>query len=111
MLLLYKKYFIALAGVIFAVLAVYMLKPSPKFAVVDMQRLLNQPAVLMSQSKLSQDEQKAVLQRYAEILPKVLIHYGQSHQLTLISATVITTGAADVTDEIIDLTLDKLRAA
>jgi len=111
MLLLYKKYFIALAGLIFAVLAVCMLRTSPNFAVVDMQRLLNQPAVLMSQSKLSQDEQKAVLQRYAEILPKVLIHYGQSHQLTLISATVITTGAADVTDEIIDLTLDKLRAA
>ncbi|HAU0311411.1 TPA: type-F conjugative transfer system protein TrbI [Legionella pneumophila] len=106
----YKQYGFAFVIALLVIFGIWIIKTPPKFAVVDMQRLLNQPAALMSQSKLSQDEQKAVLQRYAEILPKVLTHYGQSHGLTLISATVITTGAADVTDEIIGLTLDKLRA-
>lgn len=83
----------------------------PLIAIVDMQRLLNQPATLLSQSKLSEKEQKDVLKRYSALLPKVLSEYGESHKVTLITATVISSGAVDVTDEIIGVTLEKLKAS
>lgn len=76
-----------------------------------MQRLLNQPATLLSKSNLSEKEQKNVLRRYSALLPKVLSEYGESHKVTLITATVISSGTLDVTDEIIDITLEKLKAS
>lgn len=83
----------------------------PPIAIVDMQRLLNQPAVLLSQSTLSETEQKNVLKRYSSLLPKVLSEYGKSHQVTLITTTVITSGSFDVTDEVIGATLEKLKTS
>ncbi len=79
-------------------------------AVVDMQRLLNQPAVLLSQSNLSEQEQKKILKQYSSLLPQVLSQYGASHHVTLITATVILSGRFDVTDEVIAATLDQLGA-
>lgn len=79
-------------------------------AVVDMQRLLNQPAVLLSQSNLSEQEQKKILKQYSSLLPQVLSQYGASHHVTLITATVISSGRFDVTDEVIAATLDQLGA-
>ena len=76
-----------------------------------MQRLLNQPANLLSQSKLHEKEQKDVLKRYSSLLPTVLSEYGESHRVTLITATVISSGALDVTDEIIGITLEKLKTS
>lgn len=76
-------------------------------AVVDMQRLLNQPAVLLSQSNLSEQEQKKILKQYSSLLPQVLSQYGASHHVTLITATVISSGRFDVTDEVIAATLDQ----
>ncbi|WP_058533788.1 type-F conjugative transfer system protein TrbI [Legionella saoudiensis] len=84
-------------------------KPTP-IAVVDMQRLLNQPAVLLSQSNLSEQEQKKVLKQYSSLLPQVLSQYGASHHVTLITATVISSGRFDVTDEVIAATLEQLGA-
>ncbi len=84
-------------------------KPTP-IAVVDMQRLLNQPAVLLSQSNLSEQEQKKVLKQYSSLLPQVLSQYGASNHVTLITATVISSGRFDVTDEVIAATLEQLGA-
>lgn len=75
-----------------------------------MQRLLNQPAVLLSKSNLSEQEQKKVLKQYSSLLPETLSSYGASHHVTLVTATVISSGRFDVTDEVIAATLEKLGA-
>lgn len=97
------------AGLLGALLLSY--NKTPAIAIVDMQRLLNQPATLLSQSKLSEKEQKEVLKHYSTLLPNVLSEYGESHRVTLITATVISSGALDVTDEIIGVTVEKLKAS
>ncbi|HIH8953646.1 TPA: type-F conjugative transfer system protein TrbI [Legionella pneumophila] len=86
-----------------------MHKPAP-IAIVDMQRLLNQPAVLLSKSNLSEQEQKKVLKLYSSLLPQTLSQYGASHHVTLITATVLSSGQFDVTDEVIATTLEQLGA-
>lgn len=54
----YKTQLLILAGLVLSGMVLWsMHKPAP-LAVVDMQRLLNQPAVLLSQSNLSEQEQK-----------------------------------------------------
>jgi conjugal transfer pilin signal peptidase TrbI len=90
---------------------IWQSKTSSCLAIVDMQRLLNQPAVLLAQSKLSETAQKKLLKRYTALLPQVLTEYGKVHQLTLITATVITGGTLDVTDEVIEETLERLKAS
>ncbi|STP10088.1 type-F conjugative transfer system protein TrbI [Legionella bozemanae] len=106
----YKTQLLILAGLVLSGMVLWsMHKPAP-LAVVDMQRLLNQPAVLLSQSKLSEQEQKKVLKQYSSLLPKTLSQYGASHHVTLITATVISSGRFDVTDEVIAATLEKLGA-
>lgn len=84
--------------------------PSP-FALVDMQRLLNQPAVMLSKSNLTESEQKDILKQYSSLLPLVLSEYGASHKVTLITATVLSSGSFDVTDDVIATTLEKLKAS
>ncbi len=79
--------------------------------VVDMQRLLNQPAVLLSQSHLSTVVQKNILKRYSSLLPNTLKEYGQLHKVTLITATVIHSEHDDVTDEVISMALDRLKTS
>lgn len=111
MLLNYKFSISALIGVALAGIFVWNHQKVLPIAIVDMQRLLNQPAVLLSQSKLSEKEQKEVLKHYSSLLPNALLEYGESHHVTLITATVISSGSFDVTDEIIGATLEKLKTS
>lgn len=90
---------------------IYKSQANAPLAIVDMQRLLNQPAVMLSQSKFPETTQKKLLKRYTAILPKVLKAYGASHHVTLITATVISQGHLDVTDEVISMTLERLNAS
>lgn len=106
----YKAQLFMLVGLVLSGMVLWnMHKPAP-IAVVDMQRLLNQPAVLLSQSNLSEQEQKKVLKQFSSLLPQILSQYGASHHVTLITATVISSGRFDVTDEVIAATLEQLGA-
>lgn len=103
----YKAQLLILAVLILSGMLLWGLHKPTLIAVVDMQRLLNQPAVLLSQSNLSEQEQKKILKQYSSLLPQVLSQYGASHHVTLITATVISSGRFDVTDEVIAATLDQ----
>ncbi|MCW8472311.1 type-F conjugative transfer system protein TrbI [Fluoribacter gormanii] len=103
----YKAQLLILAVLILSGMVLWGLHKPTLIAVVDMQRLLNQPAVLLSQSNLSEQEQKKILKQYSSLLPQVLSQYGASHHVTLITATVISSGRFDVTDEVIAATLDQ----
>lgn len=106
----YKAQLFMLVGLVLSGMVLWNMHKSTPIAVVDMQRLLNQPAVLLSQSNLSEQEQKKVLKQYSSLLPQVLSQYGASHHVTLITATVISSGRFDVTDEVIAATLEQLGA-
>lgn len=51
-----------------------------------------------------------MLKQYSSLLPQTLSQYGASHHVTLITATVISSGRFDVTDEVIAATLEQLGA-
>lgn len=106
----YKTQLLMLVGLVLFGMVLWSLNKPTAIAVVDMQRLLNQPAVLLSQSNLSEQEQKKVLKQYSSLLPQTLSQYGASHHVTLITATVLSSGRFDVTDEVITATLEQLGA-
>ena len=81
-------------------------------AVIDIKRAISTPARLLAKSRLSQDEQKRLLERYSEILQSVIRDYGKQHRLTIVSSTVLTHGNNhDITALIISKTLDEVRGA
>lgn len=108
---LFNKRLIFGAVLLFAVtaLAIWKVAYSSKLVVVDMKRVLNQPAVLLSRTKMSEHEQAQLLMQYSAVLPEILKNYGATHHVTLISAPVIISGSVDITDTIIELTFERLK--
>ncbi|KTD47445.1 putative TrbI protein [Legionella quinlivanii] len=107
-----SKYLLAvLTGAVLSGVLTWSHPKGAPIAIVDMQRVLNQPAVLLSQSHLSEKEQKTVLSHYSSLLPQVLSEFGESRHVTLIAATVIASGSLDVTDEVIAIALEKLKGS
>ncbi len=108
----YKKLSIGI-GLGLLVLALFWqavaIRTKPQLAVVDMKRLLNQPAVLLSKSQIPEKDQARLLLNYSTVLPQILAAYGNSHRVTVITAPVIRSGTLDITDTIIAQTLEKLK--
>lgn len=108
-----KKLGLGVLGVILFLLITALviwqnISPS-KFVIVDMKRVLNQPAVLLSRSNMSEKNQTQLLMKYSAALPGVLASYGKIHRVTLISASVIVSGSFDITDIIIEQTFERLK--
>ncbi|HHF7349655.1 TPA: type-F conjugative transfer system protein TrbI [Legionella feeleii] len=77
--------------------------------VIDMQRALHQPALLLSRSPLSEAEQKALLSAFAKRLPDVIADYCKAHKVTLIAAPVLgNSGENELTDYFIEKTLNEV---
>ena len=81
----------------------------PTLYVIDMQRALHQPALLLSRSPLSEAEQKALLSAFAKRLPEVIADYCRAHKVTLIAAPVLgNSGENELTDYFIEKTLNEV---
>lgn len=81
----------------------------PTLYVIDMQRVLHQPALLLSHSPLSETEQKALLSAFAKRLPEVIADYCKAHKVTLIAAPVLgNNGENELTDYFIEKTLNEV---
>ncbi len=81
-------------------------------AVIDIKRAISTPARLLAKSRLSQDVQKRLLERYSASLQSVIREYGKQHRLTIVSSMVLSHGGnCDITALIISKTLDKVRHA
>lgn len=82
----------------------------PRLVVVDMMRAIHVPSQLLAHSKMSSDEQLKLMSRYSALLPKIIKAYGDSHHVTVMSATVfVSHNGLDVTSTIIEQTLAELR--
>lgn len=77
--------------------------------VVDMKKLLNEPAVLLSRSSLAPKDQKRILSAYSRLLPQSIADYGKAHRATLIATTVLYADALDATDDVMNATLERLK--
>lgn len=99
------------AGVLLLGLCAYsFIHPNTQLVVIDMKRAIEQPALLLTHSKLSEAEQSALMQRYSRLLPKVIQSYGQSqHVLVLSSPVIVSQKNLDITDRMIEATLSRLK--
>lgn len=78
--------------------------------VVDMTRAIQKPSVMLAHSKLSSNAQLKIMAGYSALLPKVISEYGQSHRVTIVSATVLASqNKVDVTDEVVALTIERMK--
>jgi len=104
-----------LASLIAASLMGYWLgqqKSQGGLAVIDIKRAISTPARMLAKSRLSQDEQKRLLERYSASLQSVIRKYGKQHRLTIVSSTVLFHDSNnDITALIISKTLDEVRHA
>lgn len=95
---------------VMALLLALFLKPSEKLALIDMHEAMSKPAVALSQSQYSQAEQGKIMQLYSRNLKLVLKEYGQKHQKTIIESRVLSdANCLDITDEIVRLTMEKVK--
>ena len=82
----------------------------PRFVVVDMARVIQRPSEMLSQSNLSEKIQQKIMQRYAQLLPKVIAEYGQAQGVTIISGKVLVSQSThDISNRIIEETLSRLK--
>lgn len=93
-------------------LGVYALwSQTPKLVVMDMKRAIEQPALMLSHSKMPENEQVVLMQRYSRLLPEVIKGYGATHHVTVVAAPIMTTyGDTDITNKMIELTLTRLKS-
>ena len=97
-------------GLLLALFLALFLKPSEKLALIDMHEAMSKPAVALSQSQYSQAQQGKIMQLYSRNLKLVLKEYGQKHQKTIIESRVLSdANRLDITDEIVRLTMEKVK--
>ncbi len=100
-------------GFIGVLAGMFMMWPKPlPLLVVDMNRAIEAPSVLLARSKLTHEEQLNIIDRFSRALPEVIKDYGRSHRVTLVSAPVLTgykPSQVDVTDELIALTIARIK--
>ena len=94
------------------VTALWMTMGHQKLVVVDMTRVIQEPALRLAHSKLSASAQNVLITRYTKLLPKVIEDYSALHQVTVISAKVLSSkNTLDITPVIINETIQRLKHA
>lgn len=85
----------------------------PRLVVIDMNRAIQIPASALSHSKLAPLRQQKIMQRFSSLLPDVIKTYGQSHHVTVVSATVFVSerSSIDITQDVVKQTLARLKHA
>ena len=99
------------ACILLLTITVYALfSPNTSWVVIDMKRAIERPATMLAHSQFSKEKQTALMERYGLILPKVIQNYGNRHHVLMLSASVLVSDKKiDITDQIISLTLERLK--
>ena len=78
--------------------------------VVDMNRAIQAPSVMLAHSKLTEKEQSYIIKRFSSLLPEVIKEYGASHGITVVGSSVLAShNAVDITDTIVELTIARMK--
>ena len=99
------------AGVLVVLVLMLMVWKNPTpLVVVDMTRAVQSPSLMLARSKLTPDAQLKIMSRFSTLLPKIVKEYGQTHQVTVVSAAILVSyNNVDVTNEIIALTIARMK--
>lgn len=99
------------AGVLVVLVLMLMVWKNPTpLVVVDMTRAVQSPSLMLARSKLTPDAQLKIMSRFSTLLPKIVKEYGQTHQVTVVSAAILAShNNVDVTNEIIALTIARMK--
>ena len=83
--------------------------PQP-LVVVDMNRAIQAPSVMLAHSKLTVEEQSDIMKRFSALLPEVIKEYGASLGVTVVGSTVLAShNAYDITDTMVELTIARMK--
>ncbi|KTC87654.1 TrbI F-type domain-containing protein [Legionella drozanskii] len=78
--------------------------------VVDLTRAIQKPSLMLAHSKLSKDAQSKLMKQFSALLPQVIKAYGQTHRVTVMSATVLASNnSLDVTDKVVAETITRMK--
>lgn len=83
--------------------------PQP-LVVIDMNRAIQRPSLLLAHSKLTVEEQANIMKRFSKLLPEVIKDYGKSHEVSVIASQVLVNqNNIEITDAIVDLTIARMK--
>jgi conjugal transfer pilin signal peptidase TrbI len=78
--------------------------------VVDMNRAIQVPSMMLAHSKLTEKEQSYIIKRFSSLLPEVIKEYGASLGVTVVGSSVLASyNAVDITDTIVELTIARMK--
>ena len=78
--------------------------------VVDMNRAIQAPSVMLAHSKLTEKEQSYIIKRFSALLPEVIKEYGASLGVTVVGSSVLAShNAVDITATIVELTIARMK--
>ena len=78
--------------------------------VVDMNRAIQKPSMILARSKLTVEEQANIMKQFSKLLPEVIKDYGASHQVSVIASQVLVNqNNMDITDSIVELTIARMK--
>ncbi len=99
------------AGCLILLSFLFLLGQKPvSIVVVDMTRAIQTPSLMLARSKLSQEAQLKIMNRFSALLPEVIKAYGKQHGVTVVSATVLAShNRYDITNSVISQTIARVK--
>lgn len=73
----------------------------PRIGFVDANLAIKRAAIALSKTKLSHKMQSSILKHYASKLDSTIKSYGERKGILIISTSILSTGAYDMTNEIV----------
>ncbi len=65
---------------------------------------------MLAHSRLSQKAQLKIMTQYSALLPEIIKAYGQDHQVTVVSATVLASySTVDITNVVVAQTIARMK--
>lgn len=87
-----------------------LMRKEQSIVVIDIPRAIQETALNLAHSKISESTQKKVMARFSKMLPEVIDAYAKSHRKTVINARVLSSqNASDITQEMIEETVKRLK--
>ena len=88
----------------------YFRKSSSSIAVIDMKKAINNPVIMITKAKLSEESKSKLIESYSHLLPRVIRSYGIKNHPTVVSMPVLYSGnESDITKVIINKTLSEVK--
>ena len=98
-------------GLILVLVCVFLVwHNKSSLVVVDMTRAIQKPSMMLARSKLTTEAQLKIMRRFSALLPEVIKAYGESHRVTVVSATVLAHyNTDDITDRVVEQTITRMK--